>query len=139
VKAAASTLGGALSDRFGRKPAILAGWAVYALVYAGFARAGSALEVAALFAAYGLFHALAEGPERALVADLVAPGARGTAFGLYHAVTGAMLLPASLMTGALWQAFGPAPALLTGAALATAAAAGLALLVPGRAAPRAPV
>ncbi len=129
VKALASTHGGALSDRLGRKPAIAAGFLVYALAYAGFAWATSPLQVFALFALYGLHHALCEGPERALVADLAAEGARGRAFGAYHAVTGAMLLPASLLTGALWQAFGAQAALLTGAALAGAAAIGLMLLV----------
>ena len=82
-----------------------------------------------LFALYGLFPALTEGPERALVADL-STGARGRAFGLYHALTGAMLLPASLLTGALWQAWGAAAALGLGAALAGAAAVALLLLVP---------
>jgi MFS family permease len=129
VKALASTHGGALSDRLGRKPAIAAGFLVYALAYAGFAWATSPLQVFALFALYGLHHALCEGPERALVADLAADGARGRAFGAYHAVTGAMLLPASLLTGGLWQAFGAQAALLTGAALAGAAAIGLMVLV----------
>ncbi|MBL8962010.1 MAG: MFS transporter, partial [Gemmatimonadetes bacterium] len=36
VKSLASTPGGALSDRVGRRPLLLAGWAVYALVYLGF-------------------------------------------------------------------------------------------------------
>jgi MFS family permease len=79
---------------------------------------------------YGLFYALTEGAERALVADLCERGARGRAFGLYHAVTGGMLLPASLLTGALWQSYGAAAALGLGAVLAAAAAAGLALAVP---------
>ncbi|MGE0453111.1 MAG: MFS transporter [Vicinamibacteria bacterium] len=129
VKALASTHGGAVSDRVGRKPAIAAGFFVYALAYAGFAWATSPLQVFALFALYGLYHALCEGPERALVADLAAEGARGRAFGAYHAVTGAMLLPASLLTGGLWQAYGAQAALLTGAALAGTAALGLVLLV----------
>ena len=37
VKAALGTWGGTLSDRFGRKPLIIAGWTIYALVYLGFA------------------------------------------------------------------------------------------------------
>ena len=37
VKAGTSTWGGALSDRVGRRRAILAGWSVYAIAYAGFA------------------------------------------------------------------------------------------------------
>jgi MFS family permease len=129
AKAAASTAGGSLSDRVGRTAAIGAGWAIYAATYAGFAFATSAWQTWALFGAYGLHHALTEGPERALVADLAGPSARGRAFGLYHAVTGATLLPASLLTGALWQTFGPATALLAGAGLACAAAVGLALVV----------
>jgi MFS family permease len=130
VKSAASTTGGALSDRVGRRRAIVAGWSVYALAYVGFAHARTAAQAFLLFALYGLFHALTEGPERALVVDLAGPGARGSAFGLYHAVTGAMLLPASLLTGFLWQRFSPGVALGTGAALAALAATGLLVLVP---------
>jgi MFS family permease len=130
VKAGASAWGGGLSDRVGRRNAILAGWAAYAASYAGFALARSPLEVSLLFAFYGLFHALTEGPERALVADLARAERRGTAFGIYHAVTGGMLLPASLLTGGLWQLFGPAAALGAGAGLAVIAALGLLLLVP---------
>ena len=115
VKSAASTAGGDLSDRVGRRKAIVAGWTVYALAYAGFAQARTATQVFLLFGVYGLFHALTEGPERALVADLAGAEARGRAFGLYHAVTGAMLLPASLLTGFLWQRFSPGAALGTGA------------------------
>jgi MFS family permease len=130
VKAGASTWGGALSDRAGRRRAILLGWGVYGVAYAGFAFARSPGAIVALFAVYGLFHALTEGPERALVADLAGPGARGRAFGLYHAVTGATLLPASLLTGFLWQRFGAPTALGVGAVLAAVAAAGLQLAVP---------
>jgi MFS family permease len=140
VKAGGSTWGGTLSDRIGRKKAILLRWTAYGVSYAGFALAGSPLVIVALFAVYGVFHALTEGPERALVADLAGPAARGRAFGLFHAVTGAMLLPASLLTGLLWQRFGGATALGAGAALAGLAAVGLTLLVPepsaGEARPR---
>jgi MFS family permease len=130
VKAGTSTAGGTLSDRFGRRRVILAGWAVYALAYAGFAWMSTPVEAFLWFAFYGLFHALTEGPERALLSELAGPAERGRAFGLYHAVTGAMLLPASLLTGGLWQAFGAPVALGAGAALAAAAACGLRLLVP---------
>jgi len=130
VKAGVSTWGGALSDRVGRRRVILAGWGVYALAYAGFAVAVSPLAIVGLFAFYGLFHAFTEGTERALVADLAGEATRGRAFGLFHAVTGATLLPASLITGVLWQRFGAPVALGTGAALAALAAFGLLALVP---------
>ena len=122
VKSSASTAGGALSDRFGRRPVITAGWVLYALVYAGLAMASRAWHVWALFAVYGLFTALTEGPERALVAELAPAAGRGGAFGAYYAVTGVMLLPASLLMGVLWQGFGAATALCAGAGLALAAA-----------------
>jgi MFS family permease len=132
VKAAAGTWGGALSDRAGRRPTIVLGWGVYAAAYAGFATATSPLAFPALFVVYGLFHAMTEGAERALVADLAGAASRGRAFGLFHAVTGAALLPASLLTGLLWQRFGAGAALGTGAALAGLAALGLVCFVPRR-------
>ncbi len=130
VKAVTSTWGGALSDRVGRRPTILFGWGLYALTYAGFAIADAPLAVVGLFVVYGLFHATTEGAERALVADLAGAASRGRAFGLFHAVTGAFLLPASLLTGLLWQRFGASAALFTGAVLAGLAAFGLLLFVP---------
>jgi MFS family permease len=122
VKAVSSTPGGALSDRLGRKPLIVAGWLLYAAVYAGFAYAGAAWHVWALFAVYGLYHGLVEGAERALVADLVGTGHRGAAFGWYHLSIGIAALPASVLFGWLWMTFSPAAAFGTGAALAGAAA-----------------
>jgi MFS family permease len=135
AKASASTHGGALSDRIGRRLTIVLGWGVYAATYAGFALASVPWAVWALFALYGAHHALTEGAERALVADLAGPAERGRAFGLYHAATGAMLLPASLLTGWLWQAHGAAAALGTGAALAGIASLALLAAVPEPAGP----
>jgi MFS family permease len=121
-----------LSDRFGRRRTIALGWGIYAASYAGFAAASAPYHAWLLFPLYGLFHAATEGAERALVSDLVPAGSRGRAFGAYHAVSGATLLPASLLTGAVWQEFGPAAALGLGAALALAAAILLLLVVPAR-------
>lgn len=118
VKALSSMPGGALSDRVGRAPLIVAGWMVYAAVYLGFSTASRPLEIWLLFAAYGLFFGLTEGVERAFIADLVPPDLRGTAFGIYHFVLGTAALPASLLCGFLWQAYSSAVALGTGAVLA---------------------
>ena len=128
VKAAASTPGGSLSDRWGRKRPILAGWILYAGVYLGFGAASDAWHVWALFLVYGLYFGLVEGPERALVADLVAPDRRGAAFGWYHLAIGIGALPASVAFGWLWHAWGAPVAFGVAAGLAALAAAGLSLL-----------
>lgn len=132
VKSSFSTFGGTLSDRAGRRRTIVLGWAVYALAYLGFARTSGVLAVVLLFAVYGLYHALTEGPEKAFVADLAGARARGWAFGLYHAVTGALVLPGNLLTGWLWERFSPGVALGVGATLAGVAAAVLLAFVPER-------
>lgn len=118
-----SVPGGMLADRFGPRRAIIAGWLLYALVYAAFAYATNAWQVGALFIVYGLFYGLTEAPEKALVAALSREGRRGAAFGAYHFAIGVAALPASVIFGVLWQRFGATVALWTGAALALAAAA----------------
>src|SRR5207253_212321 len=117
---------GRIADRLGRRRALLAGWIWYAACYAGFAFAHSPGAIWILFAAYGLVAALTEGTERALIAAAVPDDQRGRALGLYNLVTGAGLLAASIVAGQLWEHVSPAAALLTGAALALAAAATLA-------------
>ncbi len=122
VKSTSSFAGGILSDRIGRRGAIIAGWIVYAAVYAGFAVAGNPRQAWGLFLVYGLYFGLTEGVEKALVADLVPAEARASAYGVYHTAIGITALPASLLTGWLWQAFGAGVAFSAGAALAAAAA-----------------
>lgn len=132
VKTASSTPGGALSDRIGRRPTLIAGWTLYAAVYFGFASASTAWQAWALFAIYGLFFGLTEGSERALVADLVGPERRGTAFGWYNLAIGLGALPASLLFGYVWDRAGAGAAFIMGASFALAAAVGLTLVGPRR-------
>ncbi|NOZ29909.1 MAG: MFS transporter [Chloroflexi bacterium] len=120
---------GVLSDHLGRRRVILIGWGLYALVYLGFAVAGTAWQVVALYVLYGLYYGTTEGVARAFVADLVHGGQRATAYGLYHAVVGLMAFPASLLAGILWQTWGPATPFYFGALLAALAAVGLMALV----------
>lgn len=135
VKSAASTPGGALSDRIGRGPALAAGWMIYAIAYVGFAFATHAWHAWALFGVYGLYFALTEPTERALVADFVPAERRGTAFGWFHLTVGIGMLPASVIFGLVWDGFGPQSAFLLGASLALLAAVLLAFM-PRKAEPR---
>jgi MFS family permease len=122
VKAGLSTLGGSMSDRFGRRQLIIAGWLLYAVVYAGFALSRSLAALLTWFLIYGAHFALVEGSEKALVADLTGTTTQGTAFGWYNSVLGFGALAASLLFGAIWQAFGPGAAFFMGAGLALIAA-----------------
>lgn len=136
VKGLSSTPGGALSDRVGRKPLIVSGWLLFALVYAGFALARTTWHAWALFAVYGVVFGLSEGTEKALVADLVPAAVRGRAFGWYAATIGVAALPASVIFGAVWDRFGAATSFAIGAALGAAAALLLLLLVPAPPSPK---
>lgn len=122
IKMAASTPGGQLSDRMGRKKVIITGWLVYAVVYLGFAACTNAWHIWALFAAYGLYFGLTEGAEKAMVADLVRPELRGSAFGVYNFAIGIGALPASVIMGVLWHRLNPGVAFTFGAVLAALAA-----------------
>ena len=130
VKSLSSTPGGALSDRLGRRPLLVAGWLLYAGVYLALGRATETWHVWALFALYGIYFGLTEGVEKALVADLVPAERRGTAYGWYNPALGVGALPASLLFGLLWESWGPGVAFSVGAALALVAAAGLLLVTP---------
>ena len=95
---------GGLSDRVGRVRLLAAGYMAYAVFYLGMAYfAAPGWRLYALFGLYGLFMAATEGVERALVADLVPAAQRGTAYGWLNLIMGAMLLPASLLFGLLWE------------------------------------
>lgn len=128
-KVLSSLWGGDLSDRLGRKRLIVSGWILYAAVYAGFAFATTGISMWALFLIYGIYFGLAEGAEKALVADLVRPDQRGTAYGLYNLALGLTVFPASLLMGTIWDWKGPTTAFLVSASLGTLAALLLLLVV----------
>jgi MFS family permease len=125
-----STPAGALSDRLGRRGLIIAGWAIYAVIYVGFAFASSAWHVWALYLGYGLYYGAFQGAANALVADLVPPELRGTAYGLFNGAIGVAAFPASLLAGLLWDWYGAPAPFLTGGILALVAAVGVLAVIP---------
>ena len=133
VKSATGTYGGQLSDTLGRKPLIVGGWLLYSAVYFAFGWAAAAWQAWALFAVYGIFYGMTEGTEKALVADIVPPARRGSAFGWYNLAIGLGALPASLIFGAIWDRVGAPTAFVFGASLALIAALLMAFVAPSRA------
>ena len=128
VYALVSTPAGSLSDRVGRRKVIIGGWLVYGAIYLGFALAQQPWHMWALFILYGVYYGLAYGTAKAMVADLVSPDLRGTAYGTYNAVLGILDFPASLIAGILWSGLGrwaglgPSAPFYFGAAMALLAA-----------------
>jgi MFS family permease len=117
-KILSALLGGWLADRLGPRLTISLGWAFYAAIYGAFALTPGLTGMTVLFLAYGLFHGLSEGPLKALVGSLAPPPLRSSAFGWLGLTTGLVALPAGLLFGGLWEAWGAPAAFWTGAGLA---------------------
>jgi MFS family permease len=132
VKSVWNVPGGMFSDRFGRRPALVLGWLVYAITYFLFARATQVWHAWALFALYGIYFGLTEGAALALIADVVPKERRGAAYGWYYLAIGVGALPASLVFGELWDHFGSPWAFRLGAGLALFSAFLLCLLPKSR-------
>jgi MFS family permease len=118
---------GSLSDRIPRVRVVAAGFAAYALVYAGLAHASSSSAIWPLFVLYGVYVATTDGVLKAWVADHVEGPLAGTAYGIYAGAVGASLLAASILGGVLWSTVSPAATFWAGAALAAASLALLAV------------
>lgn len=119
VYAVSSYPAGALSDRIGRKGLLSAG--IGALVIADVTLGVTAdwAGLAAGVALWGLHMGLTQGLLSAMVADSAPKRLHGTAFGAFYAISGAALLLASVIAGAMWEVYGPEATFLLGAGLAT--------------------
>ena len=94
---------GKLSDRVGREKLIILGFLVYAIVYYFFGRFNNITVFIFLFMLYGFYSALTDGSQKAMISDIVSKDLKGTGYGIYHAVFGITLLPASLIAGLLYD------------------------------------
>lgn len=113
---------GKLSDKIGRKSLLVTGYLVFAVVYSGFAVAFNQPFMIVMFILYGIHTAMIAGVERAFVAEIAPKTLKGTMLGLHSTIAGIALLPASVIAGALWNAFGEAVPFIFGACLSFSAA-----------------
>lgn len=113
---------GMLSDKIGREKLIIFGYLLYSAIYFCFGSFRMHFVIIMLFALYGLYSASTDGVQKALVSDLIDPDKRGTGLGLYNAVLGITLLPASLIAGILYDKAGPGMPFYFGSAMSFAAA-----------------
>jgi len=94
---------GILSDRIGKEKVLLVGYSLYAIVYYGFGISTSPGAIIALFALYGLYSATTDGIQKAFISDMTDKNKKGTGLGIYNALIGITLLPASIIAGYLYD------------------------------------
>ena len=124
---------GKRSDRIGRKRLLVYGYLTFAIAYAGFAWAPNKTIIVAAFALYGIFTAMTAGVERAFVSEIAPDHLKGTMLGLHATIVGIALLPASVIAGLLWNAFGSVVPFAFGASLSLVSALTLAFGLPKKA------
>jgi MFS family permease len=130
VYAAHAFPAGILSDRVGRKPVVLIGYLAFIAMSTLLAVSGEFLVLVAAFILYGLSYGMAEGTQRALVADFAPAEIKATVLGAYHTSIGIVRLGSGVVAGLLWIVFIPQATFAFGAIAAAVAAIGLALWKP---------
>lgn len=116
---------GVLSDRVDRRSVFVVGLIVLIAADLVLALAGDIWLVTVGAALWGLHMGLTQGLLATMVADATPAQLRGTAFGVFHMVTGLALLAASVIAGLLWDSFGPAATFYAGMVFAALALVGL--------------
>lgn len=130
IAALVSYPAGSLSDRFGRKPLLLAGFIIFFISYAGFAFSSNIFLVAFLFICYGLFQGIFRAIGKSYAADFVPQHLRASGIGWYSTVVGISGLLASIIGGQLWDKVSHASVFMYGASLAVVGILFLLILVP---------
>ncbi len=117
---------GWLSDRFGPKRMLLAGYGCFALTYAGMAYAAyggitSPEMILWLFLIYGVYASCTDGVSKSWISTVCGKSERGTALGLFAGYTSIAALTASSAAGVLWSFVSPAAVFILPAVVAVIA------------------
>jgi MFS family permease len=123
--AASAYPAGVLSDRIGRQGVLVVGLLLLIAADLALALATGIWPLMGGVVLWGLHMGLTQGLLAAMVADVAPAEIRGTAFGVFHMVTGIMLLAASLTAGLLWDRAGPAATFFAGIGFSVVALVGL--------------
>jgi MFS family permease len=113
---------GSLSDRLGKEKILISGYVIYAIVYYGFGSTSGIGTIIFLFALYGLYSAATDGIQKAFISDITDANRKGTGMGIYNAMLGITLLPASLIAGLLYDKINSSVPFYFGAATAAISA-----------------
>ena len=124
VYAAHAFPAGILSDRVGRKPVVLIGYLAFVAMSTLLVFSGALVALVVAFILYGLSYGMAEGTQRALVADFAPADIKATVLGAYHTCVGVVKLVSGLTAGLLFT-IDPRATFAFGALTASVAAIGL--------------
>jgi MFS family permease len=125
VYALSSYPAGWAADRIDRRALLIVGTAVLIIADLFLATAAGVGFVLAGAAIWGLHMGFTQGLLAALVADNAPRHLRGTAFGVFNLVTGALMLAASGLAGFLWSRYGAYATFMAGAAFSATTVIGL--------------
>ncbi|MDO3625904.1 MFS transporter [Mucilaginibacter sp. BT774] len=132
VAALISYPAGALSDKFGRKPVLLAGFIIFMVSYTGFAVISGVVLIGMLFIFYGLFQGIFRAAGKSLAADFIPAHLQASGIGWYTTTVGLSGLFSSIIAGQLWDNVSHASVFILGALCAFAGAMFLLILIPNK-------
>ena len=121
---------GIISDRIGRRPVVLVGYVAFVAMATLLVFSDQLAVLAVAFILYGVSYGMAEGTQRALVADFAPADIRATVLGAFHTSVGIVKLASGLVAGVLWVAIAPTATFAFGAVAASVAAVALFLWRP---------
>lgn len=125
VYALAAYPAGVFSDRMNRMSFLIIGFAMLIGADVSLAFSGGLAGVTFGIVLWGLHLGFTQGLLATLIADTAPADLRGTAYGLFNLLGGLALLAASVLAGALWDAFGARATFLAGAGFTAVAVLGL--------------
>jgi MFS family permease len=104
--AGASWISGHLSDRIGRKPVLIASYALWMVVCVNFILVQKPALLIFSFVLYGMHKGVLVPVQRTIVSECAPSAFRASCLGGFHMITGLCALPASFVAGLLWETFG---------------------------------
>jgi len=121
---------GSLSDRIGRKKLLVLCFAIFALVYLGFALSVNVVLLTFCFVFYGVYSGTYRAVGKTFVTDIVPQEHRASGVGWYSVVAGSTGFIASTVGGWLWTNVAPSATFLYGVIFSVLAIPALLYLVP---------
>ncbi|HBS48338.1 TPA: MFS transporter [Candidatus Dependentiae bacterium] len=94
---------GIFADKIGQKKILIWGYLIFSLTALLTIIAKSIIAFVLVFVLYGIFCAIVNSNQRAMVSNLASKGSQASALGLFHTIVGLATLAGSVFAGVLWS------------------------------------